>query len=210
MRSLRHTNIQRSRSALHWPCTCAAHVRVTYVCSKSRMSHVTQIYESYHKYEWVVHSAMYVSHTYESWNRYHVTHQWVMSNTNESCHTPMSYVTRILMRHVAQTTESRTAPCTQLSLRPLYMSVARHMNKSYHTYEWVMLHTSLSHVTHIAESRTAAMYTIVLTASLCMSVATPIVYMSPHPWTSHITHMNEPRHTYTQVMDTHEWVTSHL
>jgi len=202
MRSLRHTNIQRSRSALHWPCTCTAHVRVTCVWPKSRMSHITQIYESYHTYEWVVHSAMYVSRMCESWHRYHGTHQWVTSHTNESCHTPISHVTRVLMRHVTQTTESRTAPCTQLSSRHLYMSVARHMDESYHTHEWVMSCVLIGHVTHIAESCTA----------LCSQLSSRHLYVwvLPHPWTSHVTHTNEPCHTYTQVMYTHEWVTSHL
>jgi len=53
----------------------------------------------------------------------------------------------------------------------IWMSHVTHMNESCHTHEWVMSHIWMSHVTHI--------------------------------WMSHVIHMNESCHTY-------EWVMSHI
>jgi len=58
------------------------------------------------------------------------------------------------------------------------------MNKSCHTYEWVVLHVWMSHVTHLNES--------------CHTYE----WVMLHVWMSHVTHMNESCYTY-------EWVTSH-
>ena len=59
--------------------------------------------------------------------------------------------------------------------------VTSHMNESRHTYEWVMSHIWKSHVTHMNESRH--------TCECVMS----------HIWMSHVTHVNESCHTYDRV-----------
>jgi len=51
----------------------------------------------------------------------------------------------------------------------LCMSHVSHMNESCHTYEWVMSHIWMSHVSHSI----------------------------PHIWMRHASHMNESRHTHT-------------
>jgi len=89
----------------------------------------------------------------------------------------------------------------------IWMSHVPHMNKSCHTFQWVMSHISMSHVTHINES--------------CHTYE----WVMSHTWLSHVTHMNESCHTYEWVMShmwmshvthineschTYEWVVSHL
>ena len=59
------------------------------------------------------------------------------------------------------------------------------MNESCHTYEWVMSHIWMSHVTQMNES--------------CHTYEWVMSYI----WMSHVTHMNESCHTY-------EWVMSHI
>jgi len=59
------------------------------------------------------------------------------------------------------------------------------MNESCHTYEWVMSHIWMSHVTHMNES--------------CHTYE----WVMSHIWMSHVTHMNESCHTY-------EWVMSYI
>ena len=55
-------------------------------------------------------------------------------------------------------------------------SHATHINKSYHTYKWVILHIQIPHVTQISKA--------------CHT----------HTETSHVQHINESRHTYERVM----------
>jgi len=81
----------------------------------------------------------------------------------------------------------------------LWMSHVTHMNESCHTYEWVMSHLWMSHVKLMKES----WY--------------PYEWVLSHVWMSHVTHMNESCHTYEWVMihmngscHTYEWVTSHI
>jgi len=81
------------------------------------------------------------------------------------------------------------------------------MNGSCHTYEWVMSHIWMSHVTHMNEP--------------CHTYE----WVMSHIWTSHATHMNESCHTYERVMShismshvthvngschTHSWARSHV
>ena len=58
-------------------------------------------------------------------------------------------------------------------------------NESCHTYEWVMSHIWMSHVTHTNESRHT------------------YEWVMSHIWKSLVTHLNESCHTY-------EWVMSHI
>ena len=52
------------------------------------------------------------------------------------------------------------------------------MNESCHTYEWVISHVWMGHVTHMNES--------------CNTYE----WVMSHIWMSHVTHMNESHHTY--------------
>jgi len=54
----------------------------------------------------------------------------------------------------------------------IWMSHVTHVNESYHTCEWVMLHIWMSHVTHVNES--------------CHTYE----WVMSHMWMSHITHWN--------------------
>ena len=67
------------------------------------------------------------------------------------------------------------------------MSLVARMNKSDHTYEWMLSHTWMSHVTHMTES--------------CHTQE----WVVSHTWISHVTHMNESCHTHEWVM-THTWM----
>ena len=64
------------------------------------------------------------------------------------------------------------------------------MNESCCTYEWVMSHILMSHVTHMNES--------------CCTYE----WIMSHIWMSHVAHMNESYHTYERVMS-HTWM-SHV
>ena len=68
-----------------------------------------------------------------------------------------------------------------------------------HTYEWVMSHIWMSHVTHMNASRHT------------------YEWVMSHIWMRHVTHMNASCHTYEWVMShawtsrvTYEWVMSHI
>jgi len=70
-----------------------------------------------------------------------------------------------------------------------------------HTYEWVMSHIHMSHVT-----RTVRSFTVPIAAN---------EWIMSRVWMSHVTHMNESCHTYTVRSFTvpiaaHEWVMSHV
>ena len=89
------------------------------------------------------------------------------------------------------------------------------MNESCHTYEQVMSHIWMSHVTHLYES--CHTYERVL-SHIWMSHVTHMneschtcKWVMSHIWTSHGTLMNESWHTYmNEARHTYEWVTSHI
>ena len=71
------------------------------------------------------------------------------------------------------------------------------MNELCHTYEWVMSHIWMSHVSHMNES--------------CHTYE----WVMSHIWMSHVTHMNESSLTYEWVMSrmnasSYEWEISHV
>jgi len=67
----------------------------------------------------------------------------------------------------------------------IYLSYVTHMNKSWHTYRWVMSHIWMSHVTHMDES--------------CRTY----YWVMSHTWMSHVAHTDESCHT-------NGWVMSHI
>jgi len=134
-----HISRQSTSNVTHWPidslashvyycATCLIHIKAEHKYNDTQaflkpVSHVTHMNESYPTYESVT------SHIWMS----------VVAHMNESCHTvahlPRSYVThsRFHMWHTG-------GPAVQ-----------RHsvfeINESCHTYEWVMSHIRMSHVT---------------------------------------------------------------
>ena len=81
-----------------------------------------------------------------------------------------------------------------------------HMNASCHTYEWVMSHTWMVHVTH-------KWCHITRMDESCHTYDSFML----HIWMSYVTYMNESCHTCEWVTSharmshvTHEWVTSHM
>jgi len=136
------------------------HSQITWNDMTSRMS-VT--------YEWVPHEnkvAHGTMHNREMWN----TYNWVMSHiqlshvtrTIESCRTYIWVMSQIQQRHITHAIESRRKYKVPQQERQChtYRGVIAQMcsvhikiaNGSYRTYNWVMSHTQLSHVTHTIES----------------------------------------------------------
>ena len=174
---------------------CAALAMYMYSACSRHMCMTKVTNESYHADLWVIsHLRMSraqrhvrVTHVWVmtpiSWHTpmSHVTHQWVMSHTNKSCHARINascytdhWVTYSAMYAIIIT--ASLYECCQTHGRVIshaWMSHVMRINRSCYTHRWVMY---------------SVMFTIVITASLCMSVATP---------------MNKSRHT-------HEWAMSHL
>jgi len=114
-----------------------------------RMSHVTYVNESCHKYEWVMSHIneschtheWFMSHQNESCHRY----ECVMSHTNESCHMWMGHVTyEWVMPHIEGVISHMNESCHMWMSNVTYEWVTSHMNKSCHVwmshvpYAWVM------------------------------------------------------------------------
>jgi len=126
--------------------------------------------ESCHTYKWVM------------------SHIWMsMSHTNESFHIWRMEVTLFTLVNPERSLRFNT----HWSSPPVSALTQPGGVTSCHTYEWVMSHIWMSHVTHMNES--------------C------------HIWMSHVTHMNESRHAYEWAMShmnqschTYEWVMSHI
>jgi len=136
-----------------------------------------------------------------------LTHAYSLSTTHQterhSLLTRNSWVNRAQIRHITQ--------IQSLSHTDLSLSHATRLNASRHTYEWVMSHPWISHVTHIDESCHA--HGCVMDASklqvsfaeyrlFCRALLQkkPIFLRSLqfiHIWMSHATDMNES--CYTQV-----------
>ena len=91
-----------------------------------------------------------MSHIWQS----HVTHIWVMSHTDESCHTQMSHAThrwviaRVWMIHITRMNESCHA--YEWVTSRVWMSHVTRMNESCHPYDWIMSPIWMSRVTRDA------------------------------------------------------------
>jgi len=180
--------------------------------------------ESCHTYEWVM------SHIWMS----HVTHMWIRHGTHmeEPCHTYEWVTSRLWMSHDARMNASPAwmshvtvaSICNQRAFMAdrkvshgthIWMSHVMRMYKSYiwcHTYEWVMSHLSMNHVTHMNESCNTyewVMLHVWMSHVICMneSCHTYERVMS-QIWMSYVTHINESCHAYEWVMS-YIW-TSHV
>jgi len=155
-------------SACACACVCACASRLlnmlhsgNLLCCIHHMwkSHVSHVNASYHIHEWVscVTNINEACHTYE-WVLSHVTHIWM---SFESCHTykwVLSHVTHVnefwVMAHTSVYPLHNESRHTQLFQKRIcvWHDFARrqptHMNESCHTYEWVLSHMWMSHVTH--------------------------------------------------------------
>ena len=165
-----------SRSNSTWPC-------------------VTHMNESCPTYEWVM------SHTYEcviSSSHSPVSHEWMSdaTNMNESCPTYKCVMSNIC-RHSLYSNSTRGP----VSLS--WMSHVTHMNESCHThvnewcrtYEWVMCHLWMCHVTLMNEwNESCHIYGWVMShmrrhhAFLGAPRAQPPNCNLSHTWTSHVPH----------------------
>ena len=173
---LHSAKAQRAALPLYMYSACSRHICMTKVTN-----------ESYHSDLWVIlHLRMSraqrhvrVTHVWVmtpiSWHTpmSHVTHQWVMSHTNKSCHA------RINASCYTDHWVTYSAMYAIVITASLCMSDATPMNKSRHTHEWAMshlytshVHTRMSHVTLINES--------------CHTYQR----VMPHIWTSHVTRIN--------------------
>jgi len=79
------------------------------------------------------------------------------------------------------------------------------MNESCHTYEWVISHIWMGHVTHINDSsHTYEWVTFQLWIRFSATLLPPIHdrWVTLHIWMGHVTHMSVSCRTY-------EWITSH-
>jgi len=93
----------------------------------------------------------------------------------------MSQITRErVMSHTNQSCHTYESVMSHI-----WIGHVTHVDESCHTYEWVISHIRMSHVTHINES--------------CHTYE----WVMSHIWMSHVKHMNESCHT-------HEWVMLHI
>ena len=89
------------------------------------------------------------------WTR-HVTYEWVMSYTNETCHIWMGHVTRmneachIRMSHVTHIDES--CHTYERGASQIWILVMSHIWMRHGTYMNESCHVRMSHVTHVIES----------------------------------------------------------
>jgi len=155
-----------------------------------RMCHVTHIhitcieYNLWYTCEWVmshtwVRSEWVTSHGYTNEIRHaymshiHVTHRYM----NELCHIYMSHTkmphTYISHTYIPHTHRHEICDTYEWVMSHIWVSHVTHMNESCHTYEWVMSHIWMSHVTHMNES--------------CHTYE----WVMSHIWMSHVTHMSE-------------------
>jgi len=177
---------------------CVSHICVTYTtpnvgkCSyhelmneSCRMSHVTHMKESCHPNEWVM-SRMWRSHVSRMNDLYQIC-------TCES-HIYVTYTAKM---------------SASVTVTNIWMSHVTHMDKSCHTYGWVMSHMWMSHVKHVKESchtyeRSLSISScekhicVTCTASKCRRVSQSRTYEwdMPHTWMNHVTQVKERHVTY--------------
>jgi len=144
-------------------------------------SNVIQINESLHTNEWVT-PRKWMSHgvqTNESWHtckcvtsHFHATPQhhssWV---TPYTCIYIYMYEWNTLHRRMSHGTYMNGS-CHTSNRSAVATAAPLHVNESRHTYEWVMSHMWMSHVTHMNES--------------CHTYERGM----SHIWMRHLTHMN--------------------
>jgi len=159
-------------------CAVLSELKCEWVMSYIWMSHVTNMNESCHV--WTKHTPLHLHYPLRP------TH---CNNTLQQ-HTATTHCNNTLQQHTATTHCNNTLQqhTSALSTWTAYISHATHMNESCHTYEWVMSHIWMSHVTY--------------EWGMPARTSTPAL-SSQSSSTSHVTHMNESCHTC-------EWVMSHI
>jgi len=138
------------------------------VVSHTWMSHVTHMNESCHTYEYTPGSE--AATVNGSLQRF--VPPWLPNERAARCRT-MAPCSAVLTAGGREPRGSRS----RVTQKTCAASTCR-VIESCHTYEWVMSHIRMSHVTHMNES--------CHTYERVMS----------HIWMSHVTHMNESCHTY--------------
>jgi len=173
--------------------------------------------ESCHAHEcimshtWIHH----VTHMNALWLHHICLHMWVIwwvtfewfkytNNTfNESCHTYECIMSRTWIHHVTHMKASYLSQYVS-HLRQETTSHVPRNSESWFTYQWVMVHASMSHIAHVSHE-------CIVSVSICESSETGD-YKScpPHQWVmvhvsmSHIAHVS---HRVMPVHMTHSWVT---
>ena len=110
------------------------------------MSHVTCTNESCHPHECVMsHIRMSMSHIRMS----HVTLMNAFTHMNESCRTCVSYVTHT---PIVVSEESVVVHTYEMIMSHIWMRHVTCTNESCHTCEWVMSHIRMCQVTHMNQS----------------------------------------------------------
>jgi len=130
-----------------------------------------------------------------------------VSHTNESCHTYL-FQTAVPRKQVISHESydcviyGTTQDTYEWVMSHIWMSHVTHMNELCHTYEWVMSHVCMSHVTSAFSKRPSPankLYTRIRHATHMNESCHKYQWVMAHLWMSHFKHMNESCHTY-------EWV----
>jgi len=137
----------------------------------------------------------------------HVTHEWVMSRMNATCHNIVSFIglfckrdhiwvmsrmnatCHIVMRLLAASISTDVMVCHMCMSHVTYKWVTSHTNESCHTCKWVMSqHTHVRHIQRMNKQLTASISTNVMVCT-CASV-TSHIWMShvAYPWLIHTWH----------------------
>jgi len=171
----------------------------------------------------------------------HVTNEWVMSNirmtqTKESCHTHEWVMSHTWMSRVTHMNGS--CHTYEWVMSHLRMRHVTHMNGSCHTHEWCRLMRTAQHVFGNTYEHTLTKTVRAWRQQLQLHVSRDLLctpagadgmsydsWVVSHIWMCHVTHTNEPWHTYEWVMSnvrmghvtpmneschTYEGVTSHV
>ena len=90
----------------------------------------------------------------------------------------------------------------------VWMSHVTRMNGSCHTYEWDMSHVCMSHVTR---SESVMSHTCVIHVARMHESCHTYEWVMSHLWMSHVTRVNKSCHTYEcESCHTYKWVMSHI
>ena len=138
------------------------------------MSHVTNMNESWHAYEWVMAHirTSHGTHMNESWHTYEcvMAHVYLSHGTylNESWHTYEWAKAHIWMSN--GTHMNKSWRIYKLVMAYILTSHGTHMNESWHTYEWVIAHIWMRYGTHMKARVRSFMHPSVFAPNICTNV----------------------------------------